>query len=87
VNIGSGVAISMSDVVTLAREVSGRPLATTSKDYRDFDLPRVQLDISLLQSLVDYRPRTLREGMQQVWNDMIRESTAGAVTDPSPRAQ
>ena len=70
VNVGSGVATSMSDVITLARQVSGRPLETTTKDPRDFDLPRVQLDLSLLRSLVDYRPRSLREGMQQVWADM-----------------
>jgi hypothetical protein len=52
--------------------VSGRPLATTSKDFRDFDLPRVQLDVSVLRSLVDYQPRTLREGMQEVWADMTK---------------
>lgn len=73
VNVGTGVATPMSDVISLAREVSGRPLETTPKDSRDFDLPRVQLDVSLLQSLVDYRPRTLREGMAQVWADMTTQ--------------
>jgi UDP-glucose 4-epimerase len=85
VNIGSGVATPMCDVVDLAREVSGRPLAIASKDARDFDLPRVQLDISLLRSLVDYQPRTLREGMRQVWADMTKEPAAGAA-DQSPPA-
>jgi UDP-glucose 4-epimerase len=70
VNIGSGVATPISEVVTLAREVSGRELATISKGPRDFDLPRVQLDISILRTLVDYEPRSLREGMQQMWADM-----------------
>jgi UDP-glucose 4-epimerase len=76
VNIGSGVATPMSDVVDLAREVSGRPLETTTKGPRDFDLPRVQLDISLLESLVDYRPRSIRTGMQQVWADMSADQRA-----------
>jgi nucleoside-diphosphate-sugar epimerase len=76
VNIGSGVATSMSEVVLLASEVSGRPLETTTKGSRDFDLPRVQLDISVLESLVDYRPRSLRAGMQQVWADMSANQRA-----------
>jgi UDP-glucose 4-epimerase len=73
VNIGSGVATPVHDVLSLASEVSGRPLAHIAKDTRDFDLKRVQLDVSLLQSLVDYRPRSLREGMRQVWTDMTNE--------------
>ncbi|HUE08486.1 MAG TPA: NAD-dependent epimerase/dehydratase family protein, partial [Acidimicrobiales bacterium] len=60
VNIGSGVASTVNEVVALARQVSGKPLPILPKDARDFDLPRVQLDISLLQSLVDFRPRSLR---------------------------
>lgn len=87
VNIGSGVATPMREVVDLAREVSGRPLAIASKDARDFDLPRVQLDISLLRSLVDYRPRTLRAGMEQVWADMTKEPAAGVAADQSPPAR
>src|SRR6185437_1495162 len=67
VNVGSGVATTISEVLRLAREVSGTQLVIASKDSRDFDLPRVQLDISLLCSLIDYQPRTLRKGMQQVW--------------------
>jgi UDP-glucose 4-epimerase len=70
VNVGSGVATPIREVLALAREVTGRPLATISKDGRDFDLARVQLDVSLLRSLVDYEPRPLLEGMQQVWADM-----------------
>jgi UDP-glucose 4-epimerase len=72
VNIGSGVATPMNEVLMLAREVSGRKLTTISKDDRDFDLPRVQLDISIVRSLVDYEPRSLREGMQQMWADMAK---------------
>jgi UDP-glucose 4-epimerase len=83
VNIGSGVATSMSDIVTLAREVSGRLLTTVSKDPRDFDLPRVQLDVSLLRSIVDWRPRSLDEGMQQMWADMMTEATLGVNADGS----
>jgi UDP-glucose 4-epimerase len=72
VNIGSGVATPMNEVVMLAREVSGRKLTIISKDDRDFDLPRVRLDISIVRSLVDYEPRSLREGMQQMWADMAK---------------
>ncbi len=78
VNIGSGVASTINEVVALARQVSGRPLPILPKDARDFDLPRVQLDISLLQSLVDFRPRSLREGIEQMWRDVMIEPTHGA---------
>lgn len=87
VNIGSGVATTMSEVVELACEVSGRQLVVASKDSRDFDLTRVQLDISLLRSLVDYQPRTLREGMQQVWADMTEEPAPEVDADQSARAE
>jgi UDP-glucose 4-epimerase len=70
VNIGSGVATPMNEVVTLAREITDSRLTTISKDTRDFDLPRVQLDISTLRSLVDYEPRSLLEGMRQMWAEM-----------------
>jgi UDP-glucose 4-epimerase len=70
VNIGSGVATPMNEVVTLAREVTDRRLTTISKGTRDFDLPRVQLDTSILRSLISYEPRCLREGMQQMWAEM-----------------
>jgi UDP-glucose 4-epimerase len=87
VNIGSGIATSMSEVVELAREVSGCQFVVASKDFRDFDLPRVQLDISLLRSLVDYEPRTLRAGMRQVWAEMTREPAPWVVEDRSSRAK
>jgi UDP-glucose 4-epimerase len=73
VNIGSGVATSVSEVAALARDVSDRQLTTVSKGARDFDLPRVQLDISVLQSIIDFEPRSIREGMQQIWADMTSE--------------
>jgi UDP-glucose 4-epimerase len=73
VNIGSGVATSVSEVAALARDVSDRQLTTISKGAREFDLPRVQLDISVLQSLIDFEPRAIREGMQQIWADMTSD--------------
>jgi UDP-glucose 4-epimerase len=76
VNIGSGVATTVSEVAALAREVSDRQLTTISKDARDFDLSRVQLDISVLQSLIDYEPRSLHEGMHQMWADIMSEARA-----------
>jgi len=78
VNIGSGVASTVNEVVALARQVSGKPLPILPKDARDFDLPRVQLDISLLQSLVDFRPRSLRDGIEQMWHDITIEPAPGA---------
>ncbi len=85
VNVGSGIETSMSEVVMLASQVSGRPLAIRSKEARDFDLPRVRLDISRLQTLVDFQPRPLREGMQQVWVDMTACPELGEMSDHATR--
>jgi UDP-glucose 4-epimerase len=70
VNIGSGVATSISAIHDIAQEESGRPLDVVYKDGRAFDVPRVELDISLLRSLVDYDPRPIRAGIRQTWDEL-----------------
>jgi UDP-glucose 4-epimerase len=71
VNIGSGVATSISAIHDIAQEESGRPLDVVYKDGRAFDVPRVELDISVLRSLVDYDPRPIRAGIRQTWDELL----------------
>jgi UDP-glucose 4-epimerase len=75
VNIGSGIDVSLSEIHQLTQEVTGRPLVLRREPGRDFDVPRVQLDISVLQSLIDFRPRDLRDGIASTWRYLLsRES-------------
>jgi UDP-glucose 4-epimerase len=78
VNIGSGQNASLSEVHALTQEVTGRPLVIRRQPGRDFDVPRVQLDISVLQSLIDFRPRELREGIASTWRDLLSHQGIGA---------
>jgi UDP-glucose 4-epimerase len=87
VNIGSGIATSVREVLDLAHEVTGRAPLVIAKDIRDFDVPHVRLDISRLQALVDYRPRSLRRGMEQIWADMTAHGSSSADSAPVTRAR
>jgi len=79
VNVGSGTDATLSEIQKLTQEVTGRPLAIDRQPGRDFDVPRVQLDISVLKSLVDFRPRDLREGIAATWRELLsrQERRAG----------
>ncbi len=71
VNIGSGTDVSLTEIHKLTQEVTGRPLVIRRQPGRDFDVPRVQLDISVLQSLIAFEPRDLREGIASTWRDLL----------------
>jgi UDP-glucose 4-epimerase len=78
VNIGSGTDVSLSEIHQLTQEVTGRPLVIRREPGRDFDVPRVQLDIRVLQSLIDFRPRDLREGIASTWRDLLSRQSKRA---------
>jgi UDP-glucose 4-epimerase len=71
VNVGTGVATSIAAIHDMAQEESGRPLDVIHKDGRAFDVPRVELDIAVLRSLVDYEPRPVRAGIRQTWDALV----------------
>lgn len=83
VNIGSGTDVSLAQVHTLTQETTGRTLAIDRRPARDFDVPRVQLDIRVLQSLIDFRPRALRDGIVSTWRDLLsrQKGEAGRTAD------
>jgi len=78
VNIGSGTDASLSEIHTLTQEITGRPLAIRRQPDREFDVPRVRLDIRVLQTLVDFRPRTLREGITSTWRELLSRQSGEA---------
>ncbi len=84
VNIGSGTDVSLTEVQKLTQEITGRPLAIDRRPGRDFDVPRVQLDIRVLQNLIDYRPRPFRDGIAATWRDLVSRHSEQAGHFPLP---
>lgn len=72
-NIGSGIGHSVNEVIELVRQVSGRDLQVVRRPARATDVRRIVLDTTALRAAIDWRPRPLREGLQQ----FHRELTAG----------
>lgn len=66
-NLGSGVGHSIREVITLVEEVSGHVVDVESRPDRPFDVRSVVLDISRLAAMIEFRPRTLRDGLLDTW--------------------
>ena len=76
VNLGSGAATSVLEVVGLVSEIMGRPIEVVARPARPFDVRRVALDISRLQGLIDFGPLALREGIGLTWATMAADTVA-----------
>jgi UDP-glucose 4-epimerase len=72
-NIGSGVGHSVNEVIELVRRTSGRALEVVRRPARSVDVRRIVLDTSALRSAIDWRPRSLQEGLA----DFHRQLLAG----------
>ncbi len=69
VNIGSGVAVSMQQVLDLIGELRGRPLAieTDPAKVRPVERPHLQADVTRLRQLLGWTPHTdLRRGLSEL---------------------
>lgn len=83
VNIGSGQAVTMTELVALAEQVTGRPVALAHADAQDGDVPATCADISCARGLFGYQPRVpLAEGLARhaAWlaerDPLVRSSLA-----------
>lgn len=64
VNIGSGYAVTLAELVALAEQVTGRSVPLVYADAQDGDVPATCADIACAQGLFGYRPRvSLAEGL------------------------
>lgn len=69
-NIGSGAGHSINEVIHAIEDVSG---INAKRKYilgRSIDAPRIVLNISKVQSVVDYRPISLKDGIQKYMKGM-----------------
>ena len=73
VNVGSGVASSVPEIVAAFEAASGRQVrvAPGARPARPYDVPHWQADLTRCQQLLGWRPSTtLDEGMERVWAEV-----------------
>ena len=76
-NLGSGIDRSLDELIPLISTAAGREPEIEYVPARRVDVPRVQLDITLIQQTLGWRPTTsIEEGLQHTvkW---IREAALG----------
>ena len=75
VNIGSGKAVSLNELLTGIEIILGRKLKVKYTPKRDFDVPISLLDISLAKKLLHWEPHySLMEGLEKTI-DWIRKNS------------
>jgi UDP-glucose 4-epimerase len=75
--LGSGQSITVNDMVTTARRVTGAPIPAENVPVGSGEMPAVVLDISAAKAL-GYQPRyDLESGMATVWPDFDPKAAPG----------
>jgi UDP-glucose 4-epimerase len=73
-NVGSGIDRSISDLIPLIFAAAGRSTEIEQLPGRSVDVPRVQLDISLIRQTLGWQPRTpIEDGLQMTINWLTQE--------------
>ncbi len=68
-NVGSAAGHSLNEVLTVAQKVCGMPLHIHYRPARSMDVRAVVLDISHIESDLNWRPSvTLEEGILRTWD-------------------
>ena len=78
VNIGSGVGTSVRELLSIVRDVTGRPVRTAEFPSRDGDVRSIVLDVTLLRSLMGFRPLSLADGLARTWESFGRPRLAAS---------
>lgn len=67
-NISSGKAVSLNEIVNILKEVSGREFNVIYKNARDFDVKTNCLDNSLAKEVLGWKPEiSLKEGISRLF--------------------
>ncbi len=73
-NIGTERGISLNDLVTLLRRLSGRPVSVEYLPARPFYVPEIVLDISRAARELGWQPKvSLEEGLARTWEWYLKE--------------
>jgi UDP-glucose 4-epimerase len=80
-NLGTGIGTSLNELLDLVMAVSGTSLTIVRHPSRGFDVHRNVLDISRLQSAIQYRPIELLQGLGMTWESVAGVRQASALVD------
>lgn len=68
-NVGSGMGISLNQLIVLLERASGRRAEVTRAPARKTDVPQIVLDISLIRKHLGWSPIvSMEEGLKRTWN-------------------
>ena len=75
-NAGAGQGTSINEVLASVRRATGLPIQPVYRKGRDYDVPRIVLDIARARAAFDWSPETpLEDGLAETW-DWIRSREA-----------
>lgn len=78
-NIGSGIGVSLIELATVVREITGVDIEIVREPARAIDVPYNVLNIELVTRLTGWRPSIdLREGIRRTWQWLRREQVASS---------
>lgn len=81
VNCGAGTRTSLRELVTLAEEVSGRPIAVEMRPPRAGDVRDSLASLARARQVLGYEPSvSLPEGLRRTWEWTLQTSDAAAVS-------
>ncbi|GAA2471325.1 NAD-dependent epimerase/dehydratase family protein [Winogradskya humida] len=94
INVGGGSSISVSDIIAMARTVTGNPVPLTAGAAQAGDVPATAADLSLARVLLGFQPRIdLQTGMtrhaqwlQKLPADLLRTYGPPPTTDQDQSA-
>jgi len=70
-NVGSGMGVSMAELIGLCEQVTGGRLARSYAPHPGYDVDRISLDISLAAAELDWRPRVpLMQGLRNYYSQI-----------------
>jgi Nucleoside-diphosphate-sugar epimerases len=73
-NAGQGQGASILEIIEMIQNTTGKKLTPVFRAGRDFDVPRVILDISRAQQTFDWVPKLdLQSGIDQTWDWVLRQ--------------
>lgn len=76
-NAGSGEGVSINEIVEHVRKVVDREIDLSRKPQRNYDVPRITLDVGKVRRDLGWAPRTgLEAGILETWNWIQETSPA-----------
>lgn len=74
-NVGSGIGSSLNEILDCARLVTGKSFVVNYRDKRNFDVPKVVLDITKIRNRLAWAPKvSLERGVGLTWEWLISQS-------------